>query len=895
MEQLKDLKLKATESLEVFLEISNLAASKLKEEAVSGIKTLAYAQSFTAGSAVNSLNKTLDKIRDSYSYLQDEPTISRVKVRDENGVEETFYFCRTTPVALKGNNKLSGYRSPIGKLASAYVGDDVPIQINSKSKVYEVVEKISFTPMLRNLNWDSINTEFYLGFDTPPKSINSLQEFIKPVKKTVNEGLLEQMLAEDEISKLIVDGIRHEAIKTMSLRDKPILDKFQDEIFRLPIDSQLLIVGPPGTGKTTTLIRRLGQKLDNMGLADDEKALIGKAISNTGLGHESSWLMFTPTDLLKQYVKEAFNREKIPASNENIKTWDYHRKHIARNVMGLLKTGSSNGRYILKESSVFLSDDVIHSPEEWFSSFSKFHDLRVVATIQASVELLLKFRDESMVVDIADYLTTVISKYSKPISLFTALFNSETKIAPYLNELKEYSDKEIKNTLNLLLNTEGKSFFSEFSKFIETLGADSSSNEDESIVDDDDEEIDSVSTPLSKSVQQYSRFIKALARNKYQNRNFSKSSKNIEIERWLAGNLPEDSLLINIGKSLVLQSALRKFINNAKRYISEIPTSYREFRKSNDTCTSFYVRMPVKGNEISPFELDAVILLELKKTRELLKVGFVASNIDAAKFSNIKAITGLFRNQILVDEATDFSIIQLSCMFNLADPSMQSFFACGDFNQRITKWGCRSKEQILWITNKIKMKSINIIYRQSRLLNDFSNSLMDLMELSSDDSAALIEFNTHVGYSPVMAEGLTLVEDVSIWLFKRIKEINPTVDVMPSIAILVNEESAIQPLAKELNEHLQELSLNAVSCPDGKVIGEDNDVRVFSVEHIKGLEFEAVFFIGIDGLAKISPELFDKYLYVGATRAATYLGITAETELPVKLTPVRSKFVESWQ
>ena len=203
MEQLKYLKLKSAESLDVFLEISDLAASKLNEEAVSGIKTLAYAQSFTAGPAVNNLNKTLDKTRDSYSYLQDEPTISRVKVRDENGVEETFYFCRTTPVALKGNHKLSGYRSPIGKLASAYVGDDVPIQINSKSKVYEVLEKISFTPMLRNLNWDSINTEFYLDFDAPPKSINSLQEFLRPVVDLVNKNLLDQMLLIPQQVKIV--------------------------------------------------------------------------------------------------------------------------------------------------------------------------------------------------------------------------------------------------------------------------------------------------------------------------------------------------------------------------------------------------------------------------------------------------------------------------------------------------------------------------------------------------------------------------------------------------------------------------------------------------------------------------------------------------------------------
>ena len=71
-------------------------------------------------------------------------------------------------------------------------------------------------------------------------------------------------------------------------------------------------------------------------------------------------------------------------------------------------------------------------------------------------------------------------------------------------------------------------------------------------------------------------------------------------------------------------------------------------------------------------------------------------------------------------------------------------------------------------------------------------------------------------------------------------------------------------------------------------------MRVFDVRHIKGLEFEAVFFIGIDRLAENYPELFGNYLYVGATRAATYLGLTCERELPLNMAGLEEAFGERW-
>lgn len=74
----------------------------------------------------------------------------------------------------------------------------------------------------------------------------------------------------------------------MGLRDQPILDKFQDEVFRLPLSHQVVLLGPPGTGKTTTLIRRLGQKLDIQYLDEDEQRVVQEVALAQGLSHERS-------------------------------------------------------------------------------------------------------------------------------------------------------------------------------------------------------------------------------------------------------------------------------------------------------------------------------------------------------------------------------------------------------------------------------------------------------------------------------------------------------------------------------------------------------------------------------------------------------------------------------
>ncbi len=137
-------------------------------------------------------------------------------------------------------------------------------------------------------------------------------------------------------------------------------------------------------------------------------------------------------------------------------------------------------------------------------------------------------------------------------------------------------------------------------------------------------------------------------------------------------------------------------------------------------------------------------------------------------------------------------------------------------------------------------------------------------------------------------------EDEKIdWIASRIREIYIAHGRMiPSIAIFLfnNHET----FTKKLNNHnaILDDGLNVVYCRDGQVLGDKNSVRVFPIEYIKGLEFEAAFFHNIDEFQNqnIDDDLLIRYMYVGLSRATFYLGVTGVEGLPQGLAGSGSHF-----
>ena len=847
----------ANDTLNQFEKVADAAQSALRAGSVLGTASLASVNTMTSNSAIQKLDQISQANRESYQILAHEPAIARVVVADEDGEQRTYYICRTMPIS--GVSNLASYRAPVGRLASLPIGSEFSLP---NGRIVEVLERAQLHPSQADRGWDSRNTVVE-GDHFGPITVESLRAFLSKVAGAeITEDLLEQLLAEESETANVIEGVRRSVITKMGLRDQPVLDQYQDEIFRLPLDKRLLILGPPGTGKTTTLIRRLGQKLDTAFLGEDEERTVESVGTTNGSAHTNSWLMFTPTELLKQYLKEAFAREGVPASDLRIRTWFDYRRELARNTFGVLRTATGGGSYVLKDAVEILIADAIDNPIPWFADFNEWQRSTFINEIRQAAQGLSE-NSAPNISTLGQRLLAIIQRAGSGSlsATFSSLAAEVAGIQTLVAGMKEITDKKIHGALNLQLNR-NKTFIDELAKFIDGLQQAPDAEADElDDQDGDEEEANIPRTGRAAAASAYMQAARAQARSQASKRSIGKNTRNGKMIEWLGDRGLSEADRAEVGASLLIQASARRFVNPVKRFVDGIPRRYRAFRRLRQEEGKWYRNEGFSPTDLHPLELDVILLGILRAANDLLSKPNIVRDVDAPVWSSLRPVLDLYKNQILVDEATDFSPVQIACMAALSHPRIRSFFACGDFNQRLTTWGSRSVDQMKWVFPEIEVKEITVSYRQSRQLNELARSLIQTTG-GTGQGATLPEHVDSNGVAPALLEGASEPAVVVDWLAQRIREIERFVRQLPSIAIFVESEAEVQPIAEALNAALADENTQVVACPKGQVMGQDNDVRVFHVEHIKGLEFEAVFFIGIDRLARLHPQLFDKYLYV---------------------------------
>lgn len=880
----------ASEVIRTLEQVARTSREWLANSRPFGIDLLANAgNTLNSDIAVRRLGAVHQDNEAAYRTMASEPAVVRIVAEDEDGKRHTYYFCR----AKQGIPALGvvSYDAQIGRLAARPVGDEFTIPVPNGPTLI-VIERVVLRPAEEREGWDSYT--IVQSEDAPTVTIESLRRILErhPEAAPEVEDLLAQMLAVEAGQANVFEGMRRGVITKMGLRDQPVLDQFQDEIFRLPLNRRVLLLGPPGTGKTTTLIRRLGQKLVAQFLDEDEQRVVEEIGQALQVPHGKSWIMFTPTELLKQYLKEAFNREGIPAPDQNIRTWNDHRRDLARQAFGVLRTANGGGTFVLKDLLPSVKAETEEQPIVWFDDFRTWQGQTYRQELLDSAAAL-SASAVPMAQQLGGRLKSMLSDKAPWPSTFTAIANELTSVHGFVTQLKDETDSKIKAVLNRQLMAD-RGFLGELAKLIETLRQQQASDSEDQ-EDPDAEDEDEAAVPragVAAATNAYMQAVRSHARNTAAKRSISKTSRTGKIIEWLGDRTLTAQELATVGASLLLQTHARKFVNPVKRYIDGIPKRYRAFRRVRQEEGRWYNQEGFESRDIHPLELDIVLLTILRAARELLARQAVMRSLDTPPWSSLKPVLSQMRAQVVVDEATDFSPIQLACMSALAHPRLNSFFACGDFNQRLTTWGTRSPADLEWVYPDFNIQHITVAYRQTHQLNELARDIIKCVGGSEQDASLPVEVE-NAGAAPALLE-FAREGNMTSWLATRICEIEKFLGQLPSTAIFVNSEEEVEPIAFALSEALAEQNIQIMACREGQAVGQESNVRVFDIQHIKGLEFEAVFFVGIDQLEANRPELFDKFMYVGTTRTATYLGLTCDAGLPKMLEPLRKHFGTGW-
>jgi hypothetical protein len=854
------------------------------------------------------IGASVSETKDSLRRLTADPFVARVEIEWKDGKArrpETYYLARGSTCGFLSKvpgalfiSSLSG----LGSIAEFDAGETAEITVNGHSRKGRILKKTVLSPKLQEALWDAVVANFEIaGVGTVPEMLRS--DSLRKAIQSIAARLAGPEVADDVVGRLmkqIADvqaersRTRRKVVDRIALRDQPILNKFQGEIFRLPLDRQVVLFGPPGSGKTTTLIKRLAQKRTPEALSDEDLATVANYPRDRFMGL-NGWAMFAPSELLKEYLKRTFNRAGVP-DDRNVRTWDKDRQYFARDVLNVLRSGNS-GRFQLEVDGSVLADETSPALVRFHDAITQHVERSLIASCEEAIAGLVSVDDPIIK---RQALALRASLGGADSLSFDDLLRLVDEGEDLRGEIKRIDDRVVAETndaLNSILKRNPEVFQETMDGLAQLKG-----EEDDAVEDDvEDEPTAGVgSDPRGEALDLLMKAIRDRARAVALDRRVG--GRSARLLGLIGPRMPEPGRLQRLGSDMVLRSRIRTLIQAPRNSVLGVPAMYSRFRRQAIREKGPYYRNGpgiadvIARNLISGHETDVLLLIMLRNARRIIRYAR-AGRIDAlARNEWLSRIESRYLTQVFVDEASDLSAVQLACTIEMADPRLRSWFACGDPRQRITSHGISGASEIEWLNRladvRIDIRKVNVGYRQSRYLRELSDAFANLLDADPAEPTEAAKGEEEADVRPLLAEGLS-GQKLSRWLADRILEVESGVGSLPSIAMFVDDSTLIDPLAGEVRECLKPHNIGVMGYKDGLVVGDDREVRIFDVRHVKGMEFEAVFFVGIDNMASRNPDIFQRFLYVGITRAATYLGLTCTAKLPRTLEPLRSHFSAS--
>jgi hypothetical protein len=793
-------------------------------------------------------------------------------------------------------------------------------------KLWEQIEIYSFSkyvPIITNDETDAKQGAIFIPegetrFDSLRKLIKEIEELVaerddllrdKEEKSEEEKEAIKVQVSglEQEISKK-KEGVRRYINQNVELRYLPILNAEQNEVKLYPLKRTLIINGGPGTGKTTTLIQRIkyltsSDILDNepdLTLTDEDKSLL--------FDQNKSWIFFSPTELLKNYLKEAMVKEGLIATDKTAFDWNQFLKKMIREYL-LVNTETKRPFIFHKSDKSYFKNDRT-ATSTLLTAFDTVYFNYNIEKLEKINKIDIKGKAwEKLADEIIKYIKSTPDK-SDNKSLIRLYFN--------LNEKFNGKSKEINQEYKQLMDTEIASIIHKIkaepellSWFEEELKKAKQSKQQQDEEEDEEDELEEENfEETAEVVQQFnldlelSRKLKIILR-KASLRKFDENTKLTKKDRPYFEKINEkinEDARIKIGERALFKKYFERLTNGVEtNLLKEIATIYKKFRKQKIKETGILSKEGIET-------LDEILKsknMHLHKEEQsflLYKINVIIKDIHSAytplyKSSGnpyIVAYRESAKAVVAIDEATDFSSLDLSCMGSFSHPRFNSVTLCGDIMQRLEESGISSWDDYMELDKKTEIKNLLVSFRQTPLLFELAKKIY-LQTTGTEPGFTSYQESGEYDPKPLLFINPDK-EQTAEWISDRIIEIHHQYNgVTPSIAIFVADEEDISPLTKLINnyESLGDLGIEAVECPQGRVLGNANNIRIYSVKYIKGLEFEAVFFADTDKLNKNHQELVDKYLYVGLSRATYFLAITAIDNLPDRLEILRTDLIEN--
>lgn len=719
--------------------------------------------------------------------------------------------------------------------------------------------------------------------------------------------LVERIAEKEQEKKIYLDKAQSFIRKYAQLRYQPILDPLQESIKRSKIfDGALIINGGPGTGKTTSLIQRIKFLISS---SIEEYKPLSQTQKDILFNQKTSWIFYSPNELLALFLRNSMKLEELTADTERVKVWASHKNELVKTYRFVSETkrpflifNKANGVNLFTNNSKSILS-IIEGLDNSYMSFQK-DKLNKVSEIDVapfkwkilgkSIQSYIK--GKSNVKNIEELIRLYInltSNFKKETEAIAEEYATLIKLVASRIQITIQKDAERTDVLSSLLK-QWK---------VETLENEDDEDEEAEIEQEDFDEKEEL-TSFDSERELFTK-LKSLCR-KQALKKFDKNTRFSKRDKELIQLIPEVSEQ-NEYDVLGQSAYFKKFFERITKGIvgnilREIPMVYKKYRREqlNSKSINWNLTMLddlVKKDKNSRIHSDEQALLLTLVNNIVLKVYKTSQDeFKSITHSYIKGFKENCKPVIGIDEATDFSVIDLIAINSFGHPELSSVTLSGDLMQRMTSEGIKAWEDFTQIITNSEIKGLQVSYRQSPTLLSLAKSIY---QKSTGQKA---NYETYIAKDNAEPKPLMIVsqeDDEKLqWMANRILEIYKAYgDSIPSIAIFLPEENQLETFAIKLGalDTLADVGILVKACRDGQVLGDKNTVRVFSIKVIKGLEFESVFFHNIDDLQNqnLTNDLFLKYLYVGLSRATFYLGLTLSKELSKDFSFISDSFDKS--